>query len=325
MLRKKQSKVSEIDVEQEIIAKSRQILHKIFKDKTTQIQTKRDEIQHLIEAKLDKIVTEYENDNELKLSAYIKENIKKLYKMFEVCNRIALVGPICSGKSTLLTLLGYALNKIQKKVLNYSIISPSTFTYGELYGSTDNIQAYSSDIESKSSIYSIILEKYAQMDMVESENIIKSIVIDSEIEEVHTECTIQNSLRLQRTDEFDNKINKSFIKFPNGITLDFPHDMYFFYESSTLRNASPRFVASVGVIMTNEKFISWKEILKHNVIKITEQNASFFKMFSITQKELLQDVEKVVLTIVNKFESQYSELPLMWDKTYANPQLFQSI
>jgi hypothetical protein len=109
-------------------------------------------------------------------------------------------------------------------------------------------------------------------------------------------------------------MNKTYIKFPNGITLELPHDLYFFYETNSLRNASPRFIASVGVVMTNEKFISWREIIKSNVNVLMEQNASFFKMFSITKKILLHDIEKIVVTIVNKFESQFDQLPLMWDK-----------
>lgn len=134
MLRKKQVKVQEVDVEQEIVAKSKQILHQLFKDKHKQIKTKQDEIQSITEMKLDKIMDEYEQDNQTSLSSYMRDNTRRFYKMFDVCKRIAIVGPICSGKSTLLKVLSYALNKIKKKVLNYSIISPKSFTYGELYG-----------------------------------------------------------------------------------------------------------------------------------------------------------------------------------------------
>lgn len=289
-------------------------MHKIFKDKRKHNSSKLDDLQKRTEQDLDKVISDFENENEMSLSSFMKDGIRRFYKMFSVTKRIALVGPICSGKSTLLKLCGYALKKMQNKVLNYSIISPKTFTYGELYGSPDNIQAYSTDIEHRNSIYSIILEKYASMEVHESQNIVKSIVIDSDIDEVNSECTIQCPLRLQKTEELDGEMNKAFLKFPNGITLDFPHDMYFFYEADSLRNASPRFISAVGVIMTNEKFISWREIIKSNVSSLVEQNTSFFKMFSITKKSMLHDVEKVVVSIVNKFEAQYEELPLMWDK-----------
>lgn len=190
-LRKKQAKIQEIDVEKEIIAKSQQILHKIFKDKRKHNSSKLDDIQKRVDQELDKVIFDFENEYEMSLSSFMKDGIRRLYKMFTVTKRIALVGPICSGKSTLLKLCGYALKKIHNKVLNYSVISPKTFTYGELYGSPDNIQAYSTDIEHRNSIYSIILEKYASMDPQESRNIVKSIVIDSDIDEVNSECTIQ--------------------------------------------------------------------------------------------------------------------------------------
>ena len=112
----------------------------------------------------------------------------------------------------------------------------------------------------------------------------------------------------------DHELNKSVIRFPNGITLDFPYDLYFFYESDSLRDVSPRFISSVGVVMTHEKFISWKEMIRKNINIVVDRNSSFYKMFSITKKSLLSEFEKVAVPIVNKFESQYTELPLMWDK-----------
>jgi len=109
-------------------------------------------------------------------------------------------------------------------------------------------------------------------------------------------------------------MNKNYIKFPNGITLGIPSDLYFLYETDTLKDVSPRFISSVGVVMTHEKFISWREMIKRQVNTMFEQNTSFYKMFGITQKSMLQDIEKIVVAIINKFESQYEELPLMWDK-----------
>ena len=125
---------------------------------------------------------------------------------------------------------------------------------------------------------------------------------------------MQQSIKLQKNQEMDHELNKSVIRFPNGITLDFPYDLYFFYESDSLRDVSPRFISSVGVVMTHEKFISWKEMIRKNINIVVDRNSSFYKMFSITKKSLLSEFEKVAVPIVNKFESQYTELPLMWDK-----------
>lgn len=119
---------------------------------------------------------------------------------------------------------------------------------------------------------------------------------------------------MQKNNEMDNELDNNLIKFPNGITLDFPNDLYFFYETDSLADVSPRFISSVGVVMTHEKFISWKEMIRKNINMTVDKNASFYKMFSITKQSLLTEFEKVVVPIVTKFESQYTELPLMWDK-----------
>lgn len=63
MLRKSQAKIQEVDVEQEIIAKSHQILHQLFKEKVRQIKTKDEEVQRRIESKLDKAIHQYEQEN----------------------------------------------------------------------------------------------------------------------------------------------------------------------------------------------------------------------------------------------------------------------
>ena len=134
MLRKKQAKVQEVDVEQEIVAKSHQILHKLFKEKHIQMKTKQEELEKLLTSKIERVIHEFEQETHMNLSAFMRDSVKRFFKMFNVCKRIALIGPICSGKSTLLRIVSYALKKIHNKVLNYSIISPKSFTYGELYG-----------------------------------------------------------------------------------------------------------------------------------------------------------------------------------------------
>lgn len=188
MLRKTQTKIQEIDIEKEIIAKSQQILHKLFKSNYNTLEIQKNDVDRQNELKFDKALVSYEKENETSLSAFMKDGAKRFFKMFSVSNRIALVGPICSGKSTLLNILGYVIHKIQQKVLNYSVISPKSFTYGEMYGSTDSIQAYSSDIELRNSIYSMILEKiYSEMSSTNKDAVVNSIVMDAPLEEVDTE------------------------------------------------------------------------------------------------------------------------------------------
>lgn len=94
MLRKQETNIYEIDVEKEIIVKSHQIFHKIFKTNTKPIQTKIDEQEKAKDLKVDRAMIKFEAENDMKLSTFIKDSIKRFYKMFEVTKRIAIVGPI---------------------------------------------------------------------------------------------------------------------------------------------------------------------------------------------------------------------------------------
>jgi hypothetical protein len=59
MLRKQQSNVQEIDVEKEIVAKSHQIMHKIFKINKAPLQTKIDELERDKDLQISKAIKEY--------------------------------------------------------------------------------------------------------------------------------------------------------------------------------------------------------------------------------------------------------------------------
>jgi len=49
---------------------------------------------------------------------------------------VAIVGPICSGKTKLVKLVTLALKKACNTVLRTSYISPDTFSFDDLYGAT---------------------------------------------------------------------------------------------------------------------------------------------------------------------------------------------
>lgn len=40
------------------------------------------------------------------------------------------------------------------------------------------------------------------------------------------------------------------VTFPNGNVLHFPSDLFFFFETTSLKDASPPFIAKVGLIVT---------------------------------------------------------------------------
>lgn len=69
--------------------------------------------------------------------------LRKCLSVIELMRRvrgIALVGPTCSGKTSLLKIVSNALNKAYHVKMRTSVINTQTFSEAELYGS---IEAFS--------------------------------------------------------------------------------------------------------------------------------------------------------------------------------------
>lgn len=50
------------------------------------------------------------------------------------------------------------------------------------------------------------------------------------------------------------------VTLPNNNVLIFPTDLYLFFETPSLKDASRSFIEKVGIIVTEEDDIGWKEI-----------------------------------------------------------------
>jgi len=48
------------------------------------------------------------------------------------------------------------------------------------------------------------------------------------------------------------------VTFPNGNVLQFPSDLYLFFETATLAGASPAWVSKVGLVVTEEDDLMWQ-------------------------------------------------------------------
>ena len=47
------------------------------------------------------------------------------------------------------------------------------------------------------------------------------------------------------------------VSLPNGNVIQFPSDLFLFFETPTLKNSSPPFISKVGLIMTEEDDLPW--------------------------------------------------------------------
>jgi hypothetical protein len=50
------------------------------------------------------------------------------------------------------------------------------------------------------------------------------------------------------------------VTLPNGNVIQFPSDLFLFFETTSLKNASPPFVSKVGLIVTEHDDLSWQSI-----------------------------------------------------------------
>jgi ATPase subunit of ABC transporter with duplicated ATPase domains len=232
-------------------------------------------------------------------------NCVNVLDLFRRSKAIVFVGPICSGKTTTLKIVSNALHSAFKVRLRTSIVNTSTLTPEELYGSIDSFTEVEKKITdksdeiggefSKSGIFKIILDVFEKERIAnskiteEKQRVIQSIFFDS--------CNIDQPLSESLLDFIDktNKrevLNRSQTEFlldfnlkgeikaanssgvddripvtlPNGNVMQFPSDLFLFFETTSLRDASPPFVSKVGLIVTEEDDMTWQSIFKRQLL-----------------------------------------------------------
>jgi hypothetical protein len=52
------------------------------------------------------------------------------------------------------------------------------------------------------------------------------------------------------------------INLPNGNVIMLPSDLYFFFETEDLSNASPLFLSQIGLVITQDSDVSWLDLYK---------------------------------------------------------------
>ena len=183
---------------------------------------------------------------------------------------IAIVGPVCSGKTQILKIVSQTLKLAYDIIFRTSAVNPSTFNQDELYGP---INAFASqdqkdqdDALRKKSIFQIILDNYQHeklsLDVAARNNFVQSFLIDAnQIDPSFMDSLIgfiQKS-NIREREYYDNQefllqisnlgqahdtlIQHLPISFPNGNVIMLPSDLYFFFETENLSNASPLFLS----------------------------------------------------------------------------------
>ena len=65
---------------------------------------------------------------------------------------------------------------------------------------------------------------------------------------------LKGEIKASGTTSTDERIP---VTLPNGNVLQFPSDLFLFFETTSLKDASPPFISKVGLIVTEEDDMTW--------------------------------------------------------------------
>jgi hypothetical protein len=83
-----------------------------------------------------------------------------------------------------------------------------------------------------------------------------------------------------------------------------PSDLYLFFETPSLKDASPPFISKVGLIVTEQDDLTWQHIFKRQILLFLKKQKDFFEevkfnnpaqhMKDVSEEFLLPFIEKVL-------------------------------
>jgi hypothetical protein len=65
---------------------------------------------------------------------------------------------------------------------------------------------------------------------------------------------LKDEIKASGTTGTDDRIP---VTLPNGNILQFPSDLFLFFETTSLKDASPPFISKVGLVVTEEDDMTW--------------------------------------------------------------------
>ena len=212
-------------------------------------------------------------------------------------------------------------------------VSPSTFTEKELFGPVHAFHHTRNQNPGKvlqnKSLFQIILHNYERekldLKKQEADRLIQAIYIDSQ--EVHTDLadSLANFLHETNIRERDYQKEKEFIldfskkakkiqqtstqrqpiRFPNGNVAMVSSDIFFFFENESLRDASPRFVSSIGIVNTQDADVAYENLFWRHMQLCERKHEKFIKKFRIpfdSMKSCLKDFVLPFIKQLNGFK-----------------------
>ena len=90
---------------------------------------------------------------------------------------------------------------------------------------------------------------------------------------------------------------------PNGNLIMIPSDLYFFFECQSLKDASPLFISSVGIINTCADDVNINDLIHRQLKLIEKKHAPFFKEFKVKMTPITRCVEEFLIPFIKKLDT----------------------
>ncbi len=232
--------------------------------------------------------------------------------------------------------------KLRTSVVNTATMTPKDL-YGSI-DSFNHHQRMHDKVEkdaqgdfSKSGIFKIILDVFERERLqamraaakgdFDQPKMIQSIFFDScELDRPLSECLLDFIDKTNKREEISNSGTEYIMDFslageikapgmfgddripvtlPNGNVLQFPSDLFLFFETTTLKDASPPFISKVGLIMTEEDDLNWQSLFKRQYTLFLKKHTPLFKEinFKLAIQHIKECFDDFLMPFIEKLTS----------------------
>lgn len=83
-----------------------------------------------------------------------------------------------------------------------------------------------------------------------------------------------------------------------------PSDLFFFFETLSLQNVSPVFLAQVGIVNTQNTDVTPRNLFLRQLKLVEKKHENFFREFHVNTDHMKMCTEKFVLQFMHKLNDQ---------------------
>lgn len=222
------------------------------------------------------------------------------YKMLTSHKGCMILGPKCTGKSTILTLLSEGLNKLPNVKISKYTINPSLFNNLELFGAWE-LETTSSGNLFKNLINSFNRDSSDMILLVLNSTSIDSRWSDSMIYLLDYIPILYNYTQTQPTTSDLTYSPMSMMNLPPGICYAVPDNLKIVFEMSDGSKICPSLYTRLPTISVNSQDIEWESIL----IPMFHTIPRTYLMYGLTGNDLIEEFNDKLRPFIQKLDQNF--------------------